>query len=70
MRTTIDHTRLETFLGLVTNEIGAAMNTALVVIGDRLGLYRAMADAQPVTPAELAARTGTHERYVLEWLNG
>jgi SAM-dependent methyltransferase len=38
-------------------------------VGDRLGLYRAMADAQPVSAAELAARTSTHERYVREWLN-
>ena len=45
------------------------VDAALVNIGDRLGLYRAMADAQPVTAAELAARTATHERYVREWLN-
>ena len=69
MSATIDQTRLEAFLGTVANEVGAAMNTALVAIGDRLGLYRAMADAQPVSAAELAARTGTHERYVREWLN-
>ena len=46
-----------------------ALNAALVTLGDELGLYRAMADGQPVTPAELAARTGTQERYVREWLN-
>ena len=54
---------------VIAVEAGAAVNAALVTIGDRLGLYRAMADAQPVTAAELAARTGTHERYVREWLN-
>ena len=42
----------------------------MTVIGDRLGLYRAMADGAPVAPAELAERTGTHERYVREWLAG
>ena len=53
----------------MATEIGAALNAALVTLGDELGLYRAMADGQPVTPAELAARTGTQERYVREWLN-
>ena len=51
------------------DEVGATLNAALVVIGDKLGLYRAMAGAGPLTPAELAARTGTAERYVREWLN-
>ena len=46
------------------------MNVPLSVIGFRLGLYKAMADGEPVTPAELAERTGTHERYVREWLAG
>lgn len=45
------------------------MHAAAIVIGDRLGLYRAMADGQPVTSEELARRTGTAERYVREWLN-
>jgi SAM-dependent methyltransferase len=49
--------------------MGAALHAALIVIGDKLGLYRAMADGQPVTPGELAQRTGTTERYVREWLN-
>ena len=38
------------------------------LVGDRLGLYRAMADGEPVSPADLAERTGTNERYVTEWL--
>ena len=50
-------------------EVGATLNAALVVMGDRLGLYRALAGAGPLTPGELAARTGTSERYVREWLN-
>jgi SAM-dependent methyltransferase len=66
---TIDESRIEAFAGQVATEVGAALNVALVTIGDRLGLYRAMADAQPVTAAELAGRTATLERYVREWLN-
>ena len=65
---TIDEARVERFAGLVVQEAGAALNTALVAIGDRLGLYRAMADGRPVDSDELAAATGTHERYVREWL--
>jgi SAM-dependent methyltransferase len=49
--------------------MGAALHATLILIGDKLGLYRAMADGHRVTPAELAARTGTAERYVREWLN-
>src|SRR3954452_4021244 len=67
--THIDAAKLEAFIGLAATEAGAALNAALVTLGDELGLYRAMADSQPVTPAELAARTGTLERYVREWLN-
>jgi hypothetical protein len=50
-------------------DMGAAMHATLIVIGDRLGLYKAMAGAGWMTPAEIAARTGTAERYVREWLN-
>jgi len=67
---TIDDAKLEAFLEQILNEAGAAMNAALVRIGDALGLYRAMGDAQPVSAATLARRTETHERYVREWLNG
>jgi 2-polyprenyl-3-methyl-5-hydroxy-6-metoxy-1,4-benzoquinol methylase len=70
MSTVIDETRVEAFVERVVDEIGAAMNVPLTIIGAQLGLYRAMADGQPVTSAELAARTGTHERYVREWLAG
>src|SRR5262249_4981388 len=48
-------------------DLGAGLSAALVVLGDRLGLYRAMAGTGPLTPAELARRTGTAERYVREW---
>lgn len=57
------------FVGKAIGDFGALVNGALVVVGDRLGLYRAMAGAGPVTPAQLATRTGTAERYVREWLN-
>src|SRR5829696_2850259 len=66
---TIDEAKVEAFLGQVLAEAGAALNATLIRIGDELGLYRAMADAQPVSAATLARRTDTHERYVREWLN-
>jgi len=66
----IDEAKVEAFVNQAVGELGATLNAALVVIGDRLGLYKAMAGAGPLTPAELAERTGTSERYVREWLNG
>jgi SAM-dependent methyltransferase len=66
---TIDEERLEQFVFSAVDEVGATLNTALVVMGDRLGLYRALAAAGPLTPSELAEHTGTAERYVREWLN-
>jgi len=57
------------FVFRAVDEVGATLNAALVVMGDKLGLYRAMAGAGAITPAELAKRTGTAERYVREWLN-
>ncbi|HET8756931.1 MAG TPA: class I SAM-dependent methyltransferase, partial [Solirubrobacteraceae bacterium] len=68
MTIVLDETRVEAFLERIVDEIGAAVNVPLTILGMRLGLYAAMADAQPVTPAELAARTDTYERYVREWL--
>ncbi|MCF2521389.1 class I SAM-dependent methyltransferase [Bradyrhizobium sp. G127] len=65
---TLDMTRLEPLLGTVVNEIGAASNAALVILGDKLGLFRALS-AGPMTSDELAKKTGTHERYVREWLS-
>jgi SAM-dependent methyltransferase len=65
----IDHDKLMSFMGQVVVELGATVNAALIVIGDRLGLYRGLSEAGPLTPAELAERTGTAERYVREWLN-
>ena len=65
----IDQAKLDEFMGRFVGDLGAALSAALVVIGDRLGLYRAMADGGAVTPPELAARTGTDARYVGEWLS-
>src|ERR687890_1941930 len=64
----IDQGKLEAFLGKVVTDFGAALSSSLVYIGQKLGLYKALAEAGPSTPAELAARTGTVERYVREWL--
>jgi SAM-dependent methyltransferase len=66
--TDVDESKLMAFVGKVIGDLGAMTSAPLVVIGDQLGLYRAMADGQPVTAAELAGRTGTAERYVREWL--
>jgi SAM-dependent methyltransferase len=65
----LDGKKLEQFVFKAVDEVGATLNAALVVMGDKLGLYRALAGAGPLTPAELAGRTGTAERYVREWLN-
>lgn len=56
-------------MGKVVGDLGATMSSALLVLGDRLGLYKAMAAFGPITAAELARRTKTDERYVGEWLN-
>jgi len=64
----IDNAKLDAFIGQVVTDMGATLSSALVVIGDRLGLYRAMAEAGPITSEELAQRTGTSERYIREWL--
>lgn len=66
--TTLDEEKVHAFLGKAVTDGGAAMASALVVLGDRLGLYKAMRGAGPVTPAELARRTNLNERYVREWL--
>jgi SAM-dependent methyltransferase len=65
----IDGQKLEEFVFKAVEEVGATLNAALVLMGDRLGLYRTLAEAGPLAPAELAERTGTAERTVREWLN-
>ena len=65
----LDQEKVGAFVGQVLGELGSTLNAALVVTGDRLGLYKAMAGVDALTAAELAERTGTSERYVREWLN-
>ncbi|MEZ5156427.1 MAG: class I SAM-dependent methyltransferase [Solirubrobacterales bacterium] len=65
----LDPGKLEQFVFRAVDEVGATLNAALVVMGDKLGLYRALADAGPMTPVELARRSDVSERYVREWLN-
>ncbi len=65
----VDSDKLMEFVFRAVDEVGATLNTALVVMGDKLGLYRALAGTGGLTSSELAERTGTSERYVREWLN-
>jgi SAM-dependent methyltransferase len=65
----IDQAKLDEFMGRFVGDLGATVSAALVVIGDRLGLYRAMGDGGRLTAEELASRTGTDARYVREWLS-
>jgi hypothetical protein len=62
----IDEGKLNALVGKMLGDLGAAAGAELVVVGDKLGLYHALAEAGPVTPSELATRTGTAERYVRE----
>lgn len=66
---TINETKLDQLIGQFVTDFGAAMHAATVVIGDKLGLYRALAEHGPVTGRELADRTGLDARLVEEWLN-
>src|SRR4051794_30289048 len=65
----IDPDKLMAFVFRAVDEVGATLNTALVVMGDRLGYYRLLADGAPTTPGRLAERSGTGEPYAREWLN-
>src|SRR5579863_10236082 len=64
----VDMDKLNSFIGQFVGDLGAAVHAGMVVIGERLGLYKALA-AGPLTAAELAAKTQTDERYVREWLS-
>ncbi len=64
---TINESRLHNLLGKMVSDMGAAAAAPLVILGDKLGLYRALADDGPLTTEQLADRTGTTERYVREW---
>ena len=65
-----DPQKLDALVGRLVGDVGVSITGALVVLGDQLGLYKAMADGKPVTSQELAAKTGFKERYIREWLSG
>ncbi len=67
--TDLDTDKLMAFVFRAVDELGAALNSALVVMGDQLGYYRALAERGPLTPGELADGTGTGLKYAREWLN-
>jgi 2-polyprenyl-3-methyl-5-hydroxy-6-metoxy-1,4-benzoquinol methylase len=68
MTRAIDPDKLNAFLNLAVSDMGAAAHACVVLLGDRLGLFRAMRDGTPVTSQQLSERTGVRERYVREWL--
>ena len=63
----IDMDKLNAFVGRFVGDLGATVHAGMVVIGEKLGLYKALA-VEPMTSAELSAKTATDERYVREWL--
>jgi 2-polyprenyl-3-methyl-5-hydroxy-6-metoxy-1,4-benzoquinol methylase len=65
----INESKMNEFLGKMVNDLGAAASAALVITGDKLGLYKSLAANGPLSSEELAQRTGTTERYVREWLS-
>ena len=65
----MDEAKLHEFMGKLVTDMGGAAMIANVILGEELGLYRAMADSRPVTPEELAAKTGCHARLLREWLS-
>lgn len=64
----INQTKVEAFLGKVVGDFGSAFSVALSYIGDKLGLYKAMAFSGPMSSEELAKKSHTSERYIREWL--
>jgi ubiquinone/menaquinone biosynthesis C-methylase UbiE len=64
----VNHEKLNELLGKAIVDIGATVHAALVLIGEKHGLYKTLAKDGPMTPAELAKRTETAERYITEWL--
>ncbi|MGO4482368.1 2-polyprenyl-3-methyl-5-hydroxy-6-metoxy-1,4-benzoquinol methylase [Rhizobium pisi] len=64
-----DMQKLDALVGRLVGDVGAAMSGALVVLGDKVGLFKAMADGTPLSVEQLAAKTGVKERYLREWLS-
>jgi SAM-dependent methyltransferase len=65
----VDETKLNQFIGKILDDIGAAFSVPMVRMGDKLGLYKALNEEGPMTPAELASKANVAERYVREWLS-
>jgi len=65
----VNEDRLNSFMGKMIGDVGAAMSASLMLLGDKLGLYKALAKGGPMDPATLAQATGTSERYIREWLS-
>ena len=65
----MDEVKLQAFMGKLVSDMGAAAMLANVILGDELGLYRAMADSHPTTPEALAGKTGCNARLIREWLS-
>lgn len=65
----MDEAKLHEFMGKLVGDMGGAAMMASVIVGEELGLYRAMADSVPITPEELAAKTGYNARLLREWLS-
>ncbi|MBX5479530.1 MAG: methyltransferase domain-containing protein [Pyrinomonas methylaliphatogenes] len=64
----VDETKLQDFVGKMLGDLAIALSSSLGYIGQRLGLYKALAESGPMTPQELASHTGTTQRYIREWL--
>jgi 2-polyprenyl-3-methyl-5-hydroxy-6-metoxy-1,4-benzoquinol methylase len=69
MPAAVDSARLNEFMGKAVADMGAAMSASMVLIGDKLGLYKSLAQHGPMRSDELASKAGCSERYVREWLN-
>ena len=65
----MDEAKLHEFMGKLVSDMGGAAMMASVIVGEELGLYRAMADSIPITPEELASKTGCNARLLREWLS-
>src|SRR6185437_978687 len=64
----IDQSKLEEFMTKAVGDMASSLGAMMIILGDRLGLYKAMAESGPITSEELSAQTKTAERYIREWL--
>jgi hypothetical protein len=64
----IDETKLQKFMVKAVEDMSGSIGAMMIMLGERLGLYKAMANSEPITSAQLATKTNTAERYVREWL--